>query len=125
MQRVVIGKIPPRLRNSRSRNLDLDSGFERVVGYKDGYPVVVRKPPGRYVKDVRTGAIKFEHDLGPGAQTAAEQIKESMGELKETVKALQQPAQRTAMIVAGVIGSALVVAALLYYIGRTSKDDEE
>ena len=131
MDRIVVGnvragriaRLPPRPPPTMAFQ-DTLGGGEQVVGYRDGYPVVVRKPRGKYVYDVQTGAVKFEHELGPNAQEAANKIEASLQHLQETVKSLQKPAQKTAVIVAGTVAVGLVVAAVVYYMAKNRQSSE-
>lgn len=87
----------------------LSSGYI-VVGHYDGTPIV-------YGVD-ETGAINVEHDIGPHAQEAVTKLESGLKALEGTVKNLQRPAQRTAMVVAGTIATGLVVAAVIFLWGR-------
>lgn len=97
----------------------------QVIGAIGDYPVVLKpKPKGRYVLDAQTGAIQFEHDLGPKAEAAMLQVTNSiknvelsLDHLRETVATLRSPFRRT-MLVIGALAAVGALAAGAYYLLR-------
>lgn len=97
----------------------------QVIGAIGDYPVVLRpKPKGRYVLDEQTGAIQFEHDLGPKAEAAMLQVTNSiknvelsLDHLRETVATLRSPFRRTLLIL-GAIAAVGALAGGAYYFLR-------
>lgn len=100
---------------------------ERVVGHIGGYPVVAKpKPQPRYVLDEQTGAVHFEHDIGPKASAAMDRIGESvknvelsLDHLRETVSTLKSPVRRTLLIAGAVLLTGLLVGGATYYYTRS------
>lgn len=96
------------------------------VGEINGIPVVMKpKAHGRYVYDAETGAIQFEHDVGPKAEAALQQVANSvknvelsLDHLRETVASLRSPVRRTLLVVGAVILAALVAGGATYLITR-------
>ena len=106
-------------------------GGEQIMGYQDGYPIVLRRPRGRYVMD-GSGAVRFEHDLGPKAAEAATSLREGVDalrdglkEIRTTIQDLRKPAARTALTVAGVVGVGIVVASIVYLIAQREKSKKK
>lgn len=97
----------------------------QVIGAIGDYPVVLRpKPKGRYVLDEQTGAIQFEHDLGPKAEAAMLQVTNSiknvelsLDHLRETVATLRSPFRRTLLIL-GALAAVGALAGGAYYFLR-------
>ncbi len=102
---------------------------ETTVGSINGVPVVLKpKPRGRYVLDAQTGAIQFEHDIGPRAAQAMDKVEAALKNLelgldsmRETVAGLRSPVRQTALVVGGLVAVGLVAGAVSYYFAQRGR----
>lgn len=79
-----------------------------------------RRSRGRYVMD-STGAIKFEHDIGPDASLAVTKLEHASSNLQTAIESLRKPAVQMLTVAVGAAVVTLAIAGVVYYMTRPEK----
>lgn len=71
--------------------------------------------------DPETGAIKFEHDIGPQASTAVVRLERASANIQTAIESLKKPAVQSLMVAGGAVVATLAVVGLVYWLTRPAE----